>query len=69
MKPDWKDAPEWANWLAMDGDGVWFWYELEPVWSPSYGVWKCKGWGEGRFEEAGRASAGTTREARPHDPA
>ena len=22
MKPNWKDAPEWANCLAMDGDGI-----------------------------------------------
>jgi hypothetical protein len=29
-KPDWKDAPKWANWLAMDGDGQWWWYEDEP---------------------------------------
>lgn len=30
MKPDWKDAPEWANWLAMDADGKWYWYENNP---------------------------------------
>lgn len=30
-KPDWKDAPEWANWLAQDGVGYWYWYEQEPV--------------------------------------
>lgn len=24
-------APEWANWLAMDDDGSWFWYQKEPV--------------------------------------
>lgn len=30
MKPDWKDAPEWANWLAMDDDDCWFWYENKP---------------------------------------
>lgn len=29
-KPDWKGAPEWANWLAMDEDGLWFWHEEEP---------------------------------------
>lgn len=27
MKPDWKDAPEWAKWLAMDANGQWYWYE------------------------------------------
>lgn len=31
MKPDWKDAPEWAQWLAMDGDGCWFWFEAKPL--------------------------------------
>lgn len=31
MKPDWKDAPRWANYLAMDLGGEWWWYEYEPV--------------------------------------
>lgn len=30
MKPDWSDAPYWANWLARDKDGWWIWYEAEP---------------------------------------
>lgn len=30
MKPSWKDAPEWAQWLAMDEDGQWVWFETEP---------------------------------------
>lgn len=30
MKPDWKDAPEWANYLAMGPDGIWWWYEFKP---------------------------------------
>lgn len=30
MKPDWKDAPQWANYLAQDEDGSWYWYEDEP---------------------------------------
>lgn len=30
MKPDWKDAPEWAQYLARDEDGRWFWYEAKP---------------------------------------
>lgn len=28
-KPDWKDAPEWANWLSGDREG-WAWCSLEP---------------------------------------
>jgi hypothetical protein len=30
MKPDWKDAPKWASWLAMDSNGLWYWYESMP---------------------------------------
>lgn len=30
-KPSWADAPDWANWQAMDHSGNWFWYEFEPV--------------------------------------
>lgn len=30
MKPNWKDAPGWAQWLAQDADGVWYWYESQP---------------------------------------
>jgi len=30
MKPDWKNAPEWAEWLAQDLNGWWYWYEYKP---------------------------------------
>ena len=30
MKPNWKDAPDWANWLAMNEDGAWTWFEEKP---------------------------------------
>lgn len=29
-KPSLDKAPEWANWLAMDPTGEWFWYERQP---------------------------------------
>lgn len=29
-KPKWEDAPHWANYLAMDYDGQWYWYEKKP---------------------------------------
>lgn len=29
-KPDWKDAPEWARYMAMDEDGEWYWFENKP---------------------------------------
>lgn len=31
MKPDWKNAPEWANYLVMDPTGTWIWFENEPT--------------------------------------
>lgn len=31
MKPDWKDAPEWANWIARDRDGEWRAFENQPI--------------------------------------
>ena len=29
-KPDWKDAPEWAQWLTHDLEWDWRWWEFEP---------------------------------------
>ncbi len=42
MKPDWKSAPKWAQWLAQDLNGEWWWYENEPflnrdAWVPDGG--------------------------------
>ena len=39
MKPDWKDAPEWAEWLAMDGNGAWVWHATEPFFDIGDGCW------------------------------
>lgn len=33
MKPDWNGAPKWANFLAQDPDGDWYWYEQRPFWN------------------------------------
>jgi hypothetical protein len=30
MTPNWSDAPEWANFVAMDTYGDWWWFEDEP---------------------------------------
>lgn len=30
MDIDWSKAPEWANWLAQDECGEWFWFENKP---------------------------------------
>ena len=41
MKPDWKDAPEWAMWLAVDEDGEIWWFKNEPALKD--GVWSALG--------------------------
>ena len=28
--PDWGTAPDWANYVAMDKNGKWYWFEFEP---------------------------------------
>ncbi len=30
MKPNWKDAPSWAKWLAQDENGEWYWFDTKP---------------------------------------
>lgn len=51
MKPSWDDAPEWANWLAVDGDGCWYWYEEKPVWEDHSESWREES-ENGRIKEA-----------------
>ena len=29
--PDWNTAPDWANWLAQDETGDWFYFEKKPT--------------------------------------
>ena len=29
-RPSWDTAPEWANYLAQDSCGRWYWYETLP---------------------------------------
>lgn len=42
-KPDWKDAPEWAQYLAQDGHGAWYWYRDLPKPPGDKGVcWFCE---------------------------
>lgn len=33
----WSRAPNWAEWVAMDKDGRWYWYENEP--RPAHSGW------------------------------
>ncbi len=37
--PSFDNAPEWANFVAMDSSGDWYWYEKEPKWLMSSGIW------------------------------
>lgn len=47
-KPDWKDAPDWAEYLAQHYCGSWMWFDAKP--RASGFAW-C---GTDRFEPAGR---------------
>jgi len=38
-KPDWKDAPEWARYLAQDKCSEWWWYEDKPNFFGSNETW------------------------------
>jgi len=40
--PNWDNAPEWANWVAMDASGDWYWYEEKPIPS-THGYWDTTG--------------------------
>lgn len=39
-KPEWnEDTPKWANWLAQDEDGEWWWYEMKPKLRFGFKAW------------------------------
>ena len=61
-KPDWKDAPEWAQWLAMDGDGAWWWFQNEPEYTHASYQWNALGSVACAYEPD---PAKKTKEARP----
>ena len=46
-KPNWNSAPEWANYLAQDENGDWYWYEDQP--EAGYNQWYTR---SGRSREA-----------------
>jgi len=49
IKPEWKDAPEWAKYLAMDKT-YWYWHSKEPEFLS--GFWLSTG----RFESIALAN-------------
>lgn len=61
MKPDWKDAPEWAGYLALDADGLWQWFERIPS-QIMPGFWRAH---IGRTQSAGRQDHCWALEPRP----
>lgn len=42
-KPSWASAPDWANHLAMDEDGSWWWYDTRPKLEDNSGQWVSVG--------------------------
>ena len=42
-KPNWRDAPVWALFLAQDGDGYWYWHETDPWINHSTRTWESIG--------------------------
>lgn len=42
IRPEWNTAPRWANFVAMDSSGAWYWYSERPVLDASLGMW-CAG--------------------------
>lgn len=61
MKPSWDDAPEWANYMAMDDNEDWHWYEKKPDWSESEKEWLTFG----KYEKAFVKYGNGTMEKRP----
>jgi hypothetical protein len=39
MKPNWENAPEWAQWLAQDADGQWCWFRHKPLKESEPAMW------------------------------
>jgi len=65
MKPSWDEAPDFAQYLAMDDNGDWYWYEFKPV--QRIATW---GISAGRYLLALKSEGGwrNTMEARPCSP-
>lgn len=49
MKLSWNDAPEWAQYLAMDSNGAWYWYSHKPTVEDGDYVWYFV---DGRYKRA-----------------
>lgn len=62
-KPSWNRAPEWAQYLAQDQDGTWWWFEDEP----EKKQWTTGGFWSNKFNTLCEQASGwqTTLEGRP----
>ena len=68
--PRWKDAPDWANYLAQDANGIWYWFECPIHACEDDRVWYEQEAFDGRIAGAGDAAERNpdwrnTRQARP----
>ena len=43
LAPDWANAPDWAQWYAIDADGERRWFEEEPTVMKAHGMWNAYG--------------------------
>jgi len=39
IKPDWTQAPAWAQWFAIDDDGTGWWWSTKPIPDGMTGCW------------------------------
>lgn len=42
-RPPWDFAPAWANYIAQDLSGTWFWFEYKPDLEKQFGLWSSIG--------------------------
>lgn len=63
-KPSWDNAPEWANYLAKDFNGIWYWFQHKPEYDAAEGTWNSD-CGETISVYADRIHAHNTLESRP----
>ena len=60
---DWTKAPDWANYIAMDSDCEWYWYEHKP--NPIHDLNVPEWYSEGRKKYAYSTDWTNTLQERP----
>ena len=65
-KPSWKDAPPWANYIARQPNGRWWWYELEPERMTELNGWIPSDWSS-QYCEARAYGWDTSVESKPKE--